>query len=473
MLLRSTSDICRVSKQSLKYQFSRLMQRISELLAKVHFLSTQLAERDRRIAELEARLAQNSTNSSKPPRTDGPEVKREPSRRISRGLKPGGQKGHPGSTLEMVEIPDHIIEHAPPLRCPNCGTQSATSTNWTHTRHQVFDTPPPPPLVVTEHRVLACQCEGCGMTLRGERPADVPASATAYGKRIGALAAYLSVRHYLPYQRLAELLYDVTGVRLSTGTLATMIKRTASMMTPTHQAIHEAVAKSLVVHADETVAREAGRKINIWVWCTSRLTYLVRGPGRGYDVIAREWPEGLTGSILVTDRLAAQLKTPSMLKQVCLHHLHRKCLGILALPGASSWIQQLLKVLLRIMKDGALGRRCYTPKIKSIEADLAKLLHQNDLHKSLPPAERHLQAMLHKVEPYLSTCLGHRNVPPDNDEAERDIRSAKVKLNVSNQWRTPAGTQQYCILRSVTQTAIKHGLAPWLVLSGEQTIHLT
>jgi transposase len=53
-------------------------------------------------------LNQNSQNSSKPPSTDV-FVKEKPKPKSSRtisGKKAGGQKGHPGKTLEMVEAPD-------------------------------------------------------------------------------------------------------------------------------------------------------------------------------------------------------------------------------------------------------------------------------------------------------------------------------------------------------------------------------
>lgn len=61
-----------------------------------------------RLQVLEFRLNQNSRNSSKPPSTDF-HVKEKPnpkSRREQSGKKAGGQEGHPGTTLDMVNDPD-------------------------------------------------------------------------------------------------------------------------------------------------------------------------------------------------------------------------------------------------------------------------------------------------------------------------------------------------------------------------------
>src|SRR6187455_3142530 len=78
-----------------------------------------------RVAELERRLGLNSSNSGKPPSSDGlAKPKREPRTRSLRapsGKPPGGQKGHKGETLRQVDAPSHTVEHYPEA-CPACGS---------------------------------------------------------------------------------------------------------------------------------------------------------------------------------------------------------------------------------------------------------------------------------------------------------------------------------------------------------------
>src|SRR6187551_1495254 len=91
---------------------------IEELRARVAALEAENAE-------LKRRLGMNSTNSSKPPSTDSPFTKPTPkSLRRRSGRKPGGQPGHPGSTLALVNNPNQRRRHEPDA-CTGCGASLA------------------------------------------------------------------------------------------------------------------------------------------------------------------------------------------------------------------------------------------------------------------------------------------------------------------------------------------------------------
>ena len=82
-------------------------------LSKDALIALLLAQ-EARIAELERRLGLNSSNSGKPPSSDGlKKPVRVSSLRERSGKKTGGQKGHPGETLCRTETPDAIIDHYP------------------------------------------------------------------------------------------------------------------------------------------------------------------------------------------------------------------------------------------------------------------------------------------------------------------------------------------------------------------------
>src|SRR3977135_1972018 len=129
-----------------------------ELIALIAAQRAELAALKAQIAELERRLGLNSSNSGKPPSSDG---LKKPARvaRLSerRGKKPGGQKGHKGETLRQVVDPDDVVHHYPP-GCSMCGLGLDPKTSVGHSARQVFDLPQQQPLVVTEHRAHDCQC---------------------------------------------------------------------------------------------------------------------------------------------------------------------------------------------------------------------------------------------------------------------------------------------------------------------------
>src|SRR5215212_7989393 len=84
--------------------------------AQARIIEAQAAEIRRltgRVAELEARLARNSSNSSKPPSSDGLAKPEPKSLRRRTGRRPGGQAGHQGRALRQVADPDEVVRHEP------------------------------------------------------------------------------------------------------------------------------------------------------------------------------------------------------------------------------------------------------------------------------------------------------------------------------------------------------------------------
>src|SRR3954464_3734774 len=124
-----------------------------------------------RVNELEDRLAQNSRNSS----------------------KPGGQEGHPGRALSLVENPDRVVLHG--LReeegCEGCGRSLAEAVALGYERRQVVDVPPLLSLEVSEHQAQRKRCPGCGRITTAPFPEEASARGVGYGPRIEALSVYL------------------------------------------------------------------------------------------------------------------------------------------------------------------------------------------------------------------------------------------------------------------------------------------
>src|SRR5258705_9646723 len=116
-------------------------------------LQAQIAELLAQVQHLQARLAKDSHNSSKPPSTDPLGRKRPRSQRRRSGKKPGGQLGHRGETLHLVATPDAVVEHRP-ARCEACQIPlDETAPVAGYERRQVQEVPPVR-LLVREHRAL-------------------------------------------------------------------------------------------------------------------------------------------------------------------------------------------------------------------------------------------------------------------------------------------------------------------------------
>ena len=214
------------------------------------------------IVELTARLGQNSQNSSRPPASDSPFVKPAPkSLRRQSGRKPGGQPGHPGSTLALVANPNERLRHEPGP-CSGCGADLAGAPEVCVERRQVFDLPPMT-VRVTEHQLIARRC-CCRATTCGAAPEGVTAP-VQYGPRITAIILYLYVGQFLSKKRTAAALAELFGTPVSEGTVATMTKRAADGLDEFLGQLSDRLSEAEVAGFDETGLRVAG-KLH-WVHC--------------------------------------------------------------------------------------------------------------------------------------------------------------------------------------------------------------
>ena len=289
-----------------------------------------------RVAELERRLDLNSSNSGKPPSSDGlHKPRREPRTRSLRersGKPPGGQKGHKGETLRQVDAPSHTVEHYPEA-CPGCGSALSGAMSTGYGARQVFDLPEPRPLTVTEHRAHTCRCGHCGRLTRANFPDEVTAP-VQYGPRIAAVVVYLLHYQLLPEDRLAEAMADLFGVRLVAATIARMSRTCAGRAHGFADAVGARVKAAAVKHLDETGFRIGGRTQWLHIACTMWLTFYRISPKRGSllsDVMG----------IIVHDHWKPYYTMEGVLHALCNAH-HLRELQALVDIEKEEWAQQAL-----------------------------------------------------------------------------------------------------------------------------------
>jgi transposase len=250
---------------ALKAENATLREQVKALVTQVH--------------ELQARLAKDSHNSSKPPSSDGLARKTKSLRRRS-GKRAGGQLGHRGETLRLVATPDMVVDHRPTV-CAQCQApldDRDEAEVVLRERRQVQDVPRVR-LTVTEHQALHVRCPRCQAVSVGAFQAEVPSRAQ-YGPRLRAFAVYLVEQHFVPYARVRELFADLFGASLSLGTLLSWVQQSAVRLAPVEAQLKAALQRVPVLHVDETGVRTRGRLAWAHVASTSRLThYAVQASG--------------------------------------------------------------------------------------------------------------------------------------------------------------------------------------------------
>ena len=202
-------------------------------------LRDQVALLSERISALEAQLAKDSHNSHLPPSSD--RFHRQPkSLRKKSGKQPGGQPGHPGSTLMLSPTPDLVIVHAVE-QCQHCQRDLREVESLRVERRQVIDLPPKRVLVI-EHQAQQKCCPACQQISSAAFPENVRAP-VQYGAAFGAVGVYLVQQQLLPYERACEVMQDLLGPSMSVGTLQALVQRCAKQLEPVEQQIKAALAK--------------------------------------------------------------------------------------------------------------------------------------------------------------------------------------------------------------------------------------
>src|SRR5258708_39316336 len=165
---------------------------------------------------MEDKVGKNSKKRSEQPESDGLNKQGRKSRREAGGKPSGGQKGHVGHRLEPVDKPQLTQAH-PITQCAYCQADLAgIEVSRVETR-QVFDLPEVT-LEVTEHQAEVKTCPVCGQLNRGEFPADVT-QPTQYGPRFRAQMVLFNVYHFIPLERMAEIISELYGQDISDGTV--------------------------------------------------------------------------------------------------------------------------------------------------------------------------------------------------------------------------------------------------------------
>jgi len=425
---------------------------IMELLSAVEQLTNEVKELKEEIRIF--KTPKNSRNSSFPPSRDMHRAKNK-SLRSKSNRKTGGQPGHKGETLHQSKHPDEVINHYPDNICSKCGCVHKTDAFSLKAKRQVIDIPPIHADVI-EHRVYESMCQ-CGHVSKGNFPAEVKAP-VQYGNNLTTFVAYLNARQYIPYSRLPELIKCLTDISISEGTVFNMLNRTADLLKPVYEGIKNDVSKAVAVGSDETGAKIGKDKHWAWTWQSPTETYIVFSSSRGYVTIENEFPDGFPNSVLVSDSLSAQLKTPAFLHQLCLAHIMRELNGFIELFN-NQWAMQMKALLQKAIKlKQSMSPSQYGQPFEARDEILREfekyidLPLQEDVSK-LPALQKRLRKRANSV----FTFLFHPYVPFDNNGSERAIRNIKVKQKVSGAFRSDRGADIFAITRSVIDTIIKRG----------------
>ncbi|HMB02404.1 MAG TPA: IS66 family transposase [Isosphaeraceae bacterium] len=394
---------------------------------------------ERRIAELEQQLNQNSTNSSKPPSSDPPSLKRRPPTSPS-GKKRGGQPGHRHHPRALVppEQLRQVIECRPP-RCRWCG-DDLHGDDPEPLRHQVAEMPPMQP-VVDEYRLHRLTCPRCGTSTCATLPPGVPTG--AFGPRLRAILSVLAGAYRLGKRPIRRLADDLLGLSLSTGMICRLERQGAAELAAPVAELRQHVRNAASAHGDETSWKQGHDKAWLWVAVTKLVTVFTIATSRGAEV-AKDLLGTAARKVVICDRL----KSYGWIRrrQFCWAHLRRDFQAMIDRGRESTEVgRRLLEHSERLfdwwhrVRDGTMARATFRSHVA-----IMRFAFRDDLRRGVACGCAKTAATCRELlagETHLWTFVRVEGLEPTNNDAERALRHGVIYRKLSGGTDSEAGSR--------------------------------
>jgi len=266
------------------------------------------------------------------------------------------------------------------------------------------------------------------------------------------------------------LVMELCGMRVSTGFAAGLRGKAAGLLEDSFlPAVRALLAGAPVVHADETFTRTAGKTVFLHVAATERLTLMHTGDRSAATIDAGDVLPHLSG-VLVRDGYAGYTHLDHVLHAWCGAHLLRDLRGIHeADPEGQLWARAMADALLDANRLAIAARQAGRDALTEDELRAVNRLYAGALARARQDNRNltttlatHARTLSRRFEEHREVILRFTTdltVPFTNNQAERDIRPAKVQQRSSGGcWRTLQGLADFAVVQSYLSTAGKWGI---------------
>lgn len=401
-------------------------------------LRRRLSYRDRK--DKEGFFGSSTPSSQQPLKANTEEVKKPRGAKI--GHKGFGRKGFSVSQADRVER----MEAMEGQGCPFCG---GTLEDKGEESRSVLDIHP-----VKAQRVVYLQkkkwCRRCGKTFRGEVPGVLPRN--LYSNQLMATATTMHYLHGIPLGRVCE------QVGVGDGSLVEIFHRMARLFSGVIPKLIEEYRQAPVKHADETGWRTDGKNGYAWLFATPKISLFLFKKTRSSSVPRAIFGSERSPGVLVVDRYNGYNKMPCDL-QYCYSHLLREVEDLekefadqAEIKTFVSTVAPLLALAMGL-RGQPLSDAQFLLKAPELKAQIQAAMQTQAQHMGI----RRIQDIFTQYEGRLYHWAKNREVPADNNLAERDLRPTVIARKVSFGSQSDAGAHTRSVLMTVAHTLRKRG----------------
>jgi transposase len=439
------------------------------VVAFIQWQAEQIRRLTARVAELEAKLGKNSTNSSKPPSTTHPHAKAPPSKPKSQRSR-GGQPGHAKHERELIPT-EQCQEVVPcvPTACRRCG-RALTGTDPDPRRHQVWELPEIKPLV-TEYRQHRLVCS-CGCSTSGALPPGVPTGQA--GPRLIAFAGLLMASFRQSKRRAAQFLGMILNQPASAGWMVTLQNRAAEAVRPAYDELARQLPTQAVLHIDESPTKEGRHKSWLWTFVAAAFTVFACRTSRAAEVPKQLLGEDFAG-VIHCDR--ARMYWAFGRLQWCWAHLKRDFQALIDSPCATGKrlghdLMRPTKELFALwqnVRDGTISRRAFRQRMQPIRRQVEEYLLRGYWNARVSGFCKELW----EHREHLWTFVDSEGVQPTNNAAEQALRHAVIWRKLSFGTQSASGSRFVERLLTVIETGRRQrrDVMAWVVDAVQANLH--
>lgn len=437
---------------------------ISKLKEIIRTLKKRIAELEDKVAVLESRIKKDSSNSSKPPSSDGLKKPRTFSTREKSGRKPGGQVGHTGHTIKLDAVETNVIDR----KEGNCSCGGEIEFGGQYQTRRVVDMRVT--LSVTEERAYGGKCKACGKPFQAAFSSGFSAP-VKYGENIDALVAMCNEYGNVPDKKTAEIISSLCGdkISMSTGTVVNIRTALAKRLDDTVKTIKQKLTESCILNVDETGVRVNGELDWVDIFSNDKYTLFEHNHKRGAHCNDKDGILAFYTGILVHDHFKAYYKNKAATHAECNQHILRYLKAVIEIQD-HPWAKEMTEFLLEAKKlkneRMTSGGSALTPEeLAGQELKYTAILDEGDKEyqaaiegKSNIRRFREERCLLVRLRQYRDEhlrFLSDFNAPFGNQVAEQGAHFMKNKTRVAGGFRSGQGADNHMIIASVIATAKK------------------